>query len=667
MIIDSFVVRPNKIYAQQLDAQALKHSLSGLLDEIRRTMLGLLGNKFQKVKLLVCVASISVVSIFIMSRLQPSYESAPVVKRFNRRRISKAEVGFVSLGGDIFYLSDRGEAHVVSSCQPCGVQRTLCQQDAPGAASFIRSRDISAASLGAFPSGAPFECAMAPHIFPEAISSARLGIGLYTGFATYIGGVIYYVDGNQKYHSESCRPCGPSFTICEDNKMPKSAFIPPLAALKKDVDNLQDGGKFKCRMAPQYFKGYLQWHRVPLLLELDASQPVRLNVLMTGLGKDLTGGPLSIIRFLDQILKRTQLSVRWINVDGAGIAGDELRDHLQKYPSTEVFRKRVGFVFDGAREIDQPKLLTNPRDMFMSTLYFTALMAHSTIQQYSGLRNRNHIYFIQDFEPIFFPHDANHLEALESYRYPHFAIYSTFFLEKWFTEKGYGQGQFIRSASLRNSVSYASEPAIKPWLAFNKSLFSNPSRTRKVIVYARSHADRNAYELTIDTLSAAVCEGVFDKENWEVIGVGASFDYNEYLGRQCGRHMRMVVRENIPENEYRKMVSSGDVGVSLMVSPHPSLPPFDFAAAGLITLTNSFATKTEQMFKSVSSNFVVAEPYLPDLLDGLSTAISRSRDLAARAAGATLNWESQWDGARCYGPDLMAKVLTWFEHTENLW
>jgi hypothetical protein len=145
-------------------------------------------------------------------------------------------------------------------------------------------------------------------------------------------------------------------------------------------------------MVPQYFKGYLQWHRVPLLLELDASQPVRLNVLMTGLGKDLTGGPLSIIRFLDQILKRTQLSVRWINVDGAGIAGDELRDHLQKYPSTEVFRKRVGFVFDGAREIDQPKLLTNPRDMFMSTLYFTALMAHSTIQQYSGLRNRNHIY-----------------------------------------------------------------------------------------------------------------------------------------------------------------------------------------------------------------------------------------------------------------------------------
>jgi hypothetical protein len=186
-------------------------------------------------------------------------------------------------------------------------------------------------------------------------------------------------------------------------------------------------------------------------------------------------------------------------------------------------------------------------------------------------------------------------------------------------------------------------------------------------VYARSHADRNAYELTIDTLSAAVCEGVFDKENWEVIGVGASFDYNEYLGRQCGRHMRMVVRENIPENEYRRMVSSGDVGVSLMVSPHPSLPPFDFAAAGPITLTNSFATKTEQMFKSVSSNFVVAEPYLPDLLDGLSTAISRSRDLAARAAGATLNWESQWDGARCYGPDLMAKVLTWFEHTENLW
>ena len=576
--------------------------------------------------------------------------------------------GFKKVGGNVLYLSDRGEVHVVNTCTPCGPNKTLCEdQWQPEDQELIKSVAMNVSDLTSIPFGPPFDCEMAPEHFPEALTSARLGAGLHTGFANYIGGAIYFVDGNMKFHSESCRPCGPSFTLCEDQRLPKSAHLRPMLVLKSDMDKLQDGGKFKCRMAPQYFKGYLLWHRRPLKLELNSKEPVRLNVLVTGLGRDLTGGPLSIIRFLDQILRRTHLGVRWVNVDGNGIDGDEMKEHLRKYPSTDEFQKRMEFVFDGARDLEQPTLPTNPSDMFMSTLYFTALMAHSTIQRHTGLLNRNQIYFIQDFEPIFFPHDANHLEALESYSYPHFAIYSTAFLEKWFVEKHYGQGEFIESAKARKMFSYSSEPAIKPWSLFNKTLFAEPTRTRKIIVYARSHADRNAYELTIDTLSAAVCAGFFDKETWEIIGVGATQDYNEHLGRPCGRHMHMTVRENIPENEYRKMVSSGDVGVSLMVSPHPSLPPFDFAAAGLVTLTNSFATKTQAMFAKVSSNFVVAEPTLPELLEGLALAIEKSKNIDARAAGAKLSWESKWDGDQCYGPSLMKLVLSWFEHTKALW
>ena len=36
-----------------------------------------------------------------------------------------------------------------------------------------------------------------------------------------------------------------------------------------------------------------------------------------------------------------------------------------------------------------------------------------------------------------------------------------------------------------------------------------------------------------------------------------------------------------------------------MISPHHSLPPFDFAAAGLISAKNSYETKTNDMFESV--------------------------------------------------------------------
>jgi len=420
-------------------------------------------------------------------------------------------------------------------------------------------------------------------------------------------------------------------------------------------------------MAPQYFKGYLTPHRRPLNVVLDLDAPVRLNVLVTGLGKDFTGGPLSIIRFLNQLLLQTKIGVRWIDVSGSGLNGEELRLHLRKYPATNEFRERMEFVYDAASHIDQPQIMVNPNDMFMATLYFTALMASSTIEQNPDLHNRNLIYFIQDFEPIFFPQDADHLEALESYIYPHFAIYSTIFLEKWFIEKHYGQGQYMSSESDRKRFSYSSEPAIKPWKNFNKTTLADPTRTRKVIVYARSHADRNAYQLTMDTLSTAVCMGVFDGATWEILGVGGLSDYIEPLGRQCGRHVKMIIRQNIPENEYREIVSSGDVGVSLMVSPHPSLPPFDFAAAGLTTLTNSFATKTEEMFLRISSNFVIAQPTLLDLVRGLQTSVVKSQDIDARAQGAVMAWESHWEGDRCYGPTLMKMVKSWFAHPSTLW
>ena len=630
-------------------------------------------------KVEICIASFSLCVLCVSSvtfvRFAQTSVAEPLVEKKNNHSIFGfhntsgpiLKAGFKKVAGNLFYISDRGEAHAVSSCTPCDPHKTLCGRGKLDSRRAIKPDTMAVADFTSIPLGAPFDCSMAPEYFPDAMTSARVGAGLYTGFASYIGGAVYFVDGNQKFHSESCRPCGPSFTVCQDSRLPHSAHLQPILVLKNDMDKLENGGKFKCRMAPQYFKGYLLWHRRPLELEISSAEPVRLNVLVTGLGRDLTGGPLSIIRFLDQILRRTQLGVRWINVDGNGIGGKEMKEHLKKYPSTDEFRWRMEFVFDGIRDIDQPSLLTNPNDMFMSTLYFTALMAHATIQKYPNLRNRNQIYFIQDFEPIFFPHDANHLEALESYKYPHFAIYSTAFLEKWFVEKHYGQGEFIDSTAARKMYSYASEPAIKPWSLFNKTLFAEPTRTRKIIVYARSHADRNAYELTIDTLSAAVCEGFFDKETWEIIGVGATQDYIEHLGRSCGRHMHMTVKENIPENEYRKMVSSGDVGVSLMVSPHPSLPPFDFAAAGLVTLTNSFATKTQDMFTKVSQNFVVARPTLPDLLEGLAIAIEKAKNIDARAAGAKLSWESKWDGDACYGPTLMNLILSWFEHTKALW
>jgi hypothetical protein len=480
-------------------------------------------------------------------------------------------------------------------------------------------------------------------------------------------GRLMFVRQGIKHHVTACRPCGPQHTFCPGHSDVDIDVLP--AATLIDASKYREGPPFSCDMTPNVFPNYSLWHRQPLDVLVDQSEPMRLNVLMTGVGRDLTGGPLSIMRFMNSVLKHTQFEVRWINVDGEGLTGAELKEHLKKYGSVNAFRDRAEFVH-GALRAHRPPIRANPRDMFMATLYYTALIARATTASNRGLVNKNFVYFIQDFEPIFFRHDSDYVEALETYRYPHFAIYSTWFLQDYFKDNNlgmYGRMDVQRRGLTHTDVSFASEPAIKPWAALNATQMEDKNRERKVIVYARKHSDRNAFKLTIDALSLAICHGDFDEGNWAFIGVGGLVDERVPLGQHCGADVSMMIRQNIPESEYQRLVQSGDVGLSLMMSPHPSLPPFDFAAAGLITVTNSFETKTAAKLKRVSGNFVVAEPHLHSIASALGQAVKLSQNVQMRQRYATLNWETSWYGDRCYGRKLMRLLASWFMEPEPLW
>ena len=79
--------------------------------------------------------------------------------------------------------------------------------------------------------------------------------------------------------------------------------------------------------------------------------------------------------------------------------------------------------------------------------------------------------------------------------------------------------------------------------------------------------------------------------------------------------------KNIPEPEYKKLLLGGDIGLSLMISPHPSLEPLDFLATGMIVVTNSFETKTEKSLRNLSQNLIVAQPSLNGIVKGISQAL----------------------------------------------
>jgi hypothetical protein len=73
------------------------------------------------------------------------------------------------------------------------------------------------------------------------------------------------------------------------------------------------------------------------------------------------------------------------------------------------------------------------------------------------------------------------------------------------------------------------------------------------------------------------------------------------------------------------MLCRAAMGISLMLSPHPSYPPLEMAEAGLITLTNSYDGKDLSLR---SDNIVSIDVLTPaTLAEEIGKAISRAEPM----------------------------------------
>lgn len=294
----------------------------------------------------------------------------------------------------------------------------------------------------------------------------------------------------------------------------------------------------------------------------------------------------------------------------------------------------------------------------MGTYFITAMIASATQKL---LLNPNILYFIQDYEAIFFPFNSDNIEVLETYNLPHFAIFSTPFLQDYF--KVNRIGVYKGYEAIGESRSYASKPAIKvkPRMDFQM----NSTKLLRLAMYARPHKPRNAFEISVVALSEAILQNIVDPNKWEFIGLGAP-----YSGKICDlggdKQACLIMMKMSDENEYKKILTSADIGISLMISPHPSLPPLDFAATGIITVTNSFATKTSIGMSAISSNIIAIDPSLLGIVDGIKQAVSKIYDINSRYKGANLNWPKDWNDDRCYGSTLMSKIAMWMKDNNTI-
>lgn len=237
-------------------------------------------------------------------------------------------------------------------------------------------------------------------------------------------------------------------------------------------------------------------------------------------------------------------------------------------------------------------------DCWLTTAWWTTYSAQRLAawqRQQFGAAGRL-INLIQDFEPGFYPWSSQSALALGTYRPDRdVAVFNTSLLADYFELQGLAyQQRFVFEPTLNDGLRQS--------LA---DVRANPqSRLRRMVIYARPSTPRNAFELLCEALRTW---GWSDptSQQWEVLAAGeltADLDLGPFKIRALGK---------LDISDYAQLLATSAIGVSLMISPHPSYPPLEMAAFGMGVVTNRFANKDMALF---SSNIRSAENFSPEAI-----------------------------------------------------
>ena len=106
--------------------------------------------------------------------------------------------------------------------------------------------------------------------------------------------------------------------------------------------------------------------------------------------------------------------------------------------------------------------------------------------------------------------------------------------------------------------------------------------------------------------------------------------------------------------EYKNLLPEFDIGLSLMMSPHPSIVPLEMAAAGMLVVTNTYANKTAECLRDISTNIVPAEPTIEGVEQSLIMAVNSIDDYDLRIRGASISWSQSWENT--FNSDVVTKI-----------
>ncbi len=219
-------------------------------------------------------------------------------------------------------------------------------------------------------------------------------------------------------------------------------------------------------------------------------------------------------------------------------------------------------------------------DFYVGSAWWTAELGFRIIDQQEKYFNdfKKLVYFIQDYEPIFYPHSSISAIAKSTY------------------QNGLKTIAIINSEELYNYFISRFEFSDSYYVPFelNEKLkrelikYDNYSKKEKIIIcYGRPSTPRNCFDLIKKGLIN--WQEVDDQNHinlWKIYFVGEKFDKNLISGI---RNAELLNKLSL--KKYAELMKKASIGISLMESPHPSYPPIEMALFGVNVITNTYESK----------------------------------------------------------------------------
>jgi O-antigen biosynthesis protein len=272
----------------------------------------------------------------------------------------------------------------------------------------------------------------------------------------------------------------------------------------------------------------------------------------------------------------------------------------------EAFLKAIKDYYSGAIDLSKltlidrlntSKLPFSKDDLFIATFWTTALAIKNTLTQ-NHFNQAKFIYMIQDFEPGFYAWSDDFALADYTYTLNFIPVFNAQSLFEYVAQKHPNLTQY------HNHV-------IKPVVRFPKDDFvvsrQNDNKSN-ILIYGRPSKDRNLFNLIIIGLKRWIEKNNIQPKHVSINSIGekhADIDLvNSMVVKSLGK---------MSYDQYIDLLGKTDIGVSLMLSPHPSYPPLEMALHGVRVITNRFENK---QLKDID-NLSAIEPYPENLADEL--------------------------------------------------